>query len=117
MSIFLKPRYKQLIKIRFNIWNTLKFNNFYKKKWKISKRYLIKRKYLNKNKLIFFFKRLKIRNIYRLRLNIRKIFYSIYGNYKKNQFINIIKSSNKRGLSYKIKNLYFNLINIVFLIL
>lgn len=108
MSIFSKPRYKQLIRIRFNIWNNLKFIKFYKKKWKISKKFLIKKRHRNKNNKLFYYKKLKIRHMYRLRLNTRKIFCSSYGNYKKKQLINTIKKSDNRGLSLKIKNLYFN---------
>lgn len=46
--------------------------------------------------------------MYRLRLNTRKIFCSTYGNYKKKQLMSTIKKSDNRGLSFKIKNLYFN---------
>ena len=91
MSIFSKPRYKQLVRIRFNIWNNLKFIKFYKKKWKISKKFLIKKRHRNKNNKLFYYKKLKIRHMYRLRLNTRKIFCSSYGNYKKKQLINTIK--------------------------
>jgi ribosomal protein S4 len=46
--------------------------------------------------------------MYRLRLNTRKIFCSSFGNYKKKQLTSTIKKSDNRGLSLKIKNLYFN---------
>jgi ribosomal protein S4 len=107
MSRVLKPRYKSLIKLRYNFWNNSKFLKFNKKKWRKIKHILLKPVYKKKDNL-FFLKHARLRFFYKLRLHTRKIFYSLYGYYKKKQFNKIIRNFSSKGTLMKSKQLYFN---------
>lgn len=111
MSRYIKPRYKCLIKLRDNIWNNSKPLRFKRQKWKNIRRVLLRRfNYKSRKRRIsvFFFKRIRMWNFYRMRLNMWKTFYSIYGKFKKQQFSKLIKNSVGFGISLKIKNILYN---------
>ncbi len=107
----LKPKYKFLIKLRQNVWNTSKPLKFKKLKWRKVRRVLFlnsfkKRKLLKKN--IFFLNEFRIKHFFNLMLNTKKLFLNIFGPFKRNQISKIIKKSIGKGNIKKAYHLDFN---------
>ena len=106
-----RSKYKFLIKLRQNIWNTSKPLKFKKLKWRKVRRVLFinssNKRSLSKNKY-FFLDKFRIKHFFNLMLNTKKLFLNTFGPYKRNQISKIIKKSFKRGITQKSYSLEFN---------
>ena len=106
-----RSKYKFLIKLRQNIWNTSKPLKFKKLKWRKVRRVLFinssSKRNLSKKKY-FFLDKFRIKHFFNLMLNTKKLFLNTFGPYKRNQISKIIKKSFKRGITQKSYSLEFN---------
>ena len=109
--MFLRPKYKFLIRLRQNVWNTSKPLQFKKLKWKKVKRILFlnnrKKKVVNKTKN-YFLNKFKMKNFFFLTLNTKKIILNNFGPLKKNQIFKLIKKSYRKGTFFKSYDIGFN---------
>ncbi len=117
--MLLRPKYKFLIKLRNNVWNTLKPLKFKKLKWRKIKRILfVKKKKINlknnklKKKKNFFLDQFRMRNFFSFMLNTKKIFLNTFGPRKKNKIFKIIKKTYIKSNIKKSHNLGFNNITV-----
>lgn len=110
-----RPKYKFLIKLRQNVWNTSKPLSFKKLKWKKVRRILFLNPFKRKNILktkYFFLDKFRKRLFFSLFLNTKKIFLNTFGPFKKSQISKIIKKSFSKGVSHKSYDLSFNKIGV-----
>jgi ribosomal protein S4 len=110
--MLLKPKYKFLIKLRQNIWNTSKPLKFKKLKWKKVKRILFINSYKERRqfskKKYFFLKDFRMRYFFNLMLNTKKILFNTFGPLKRKQISKIMKKSIGKGIGKKSYSLGFN---------
>lgn len=111
-----RPKYKFLIKLRQNIWNTSKPLKFKRLKWKKIKRVLFIDFYKERRKFFkrkyFFLNNFRRRNFFNLLLNTKKIFVNLFGPLKRNQMSYIIRKSIGKGIVKKVNFLGFNQIGV-----
>jgi ribosomal protein S4 len=118
-----RSKYKFLIKLRHNIWNSSKPLKFKKLKWRKIRRVLFfnffrkrkrSRKKLKKRskKKYFFLERFEMKHFFNEMLNTKKMFSNTFGPYKRNQISKIIKKSFKVGFVKKSYNIGFNKVTV-----
>lgn len=112
--MLLRSKYKFLIRLRENIWNTSKPLKFKKLKWRKVRRVLFINSFnkkINKRKIsknYFFLERFKVKHFFNLMLKTKKLFLNTFGPFKRNQISKIIKKSFGKGIIQKSYSLGFN---------
>jgi len=96
-----KPKYKALVKLRFDIWQNLKFKTFKKKKWRFLLTNLKKSQKLQKRRNILNYEitvlprfRVYFRYKYQKNLFMRQLIKSIYGNLQDYKIKSIARNNN-----------------------